>query len=213
MAAFKPIIRKEGDLIESKDWNIIQIGLLEEIERLRQELYNMSETLVMTGLHSRVGQSFNLDEKVRNEPVTYGEKTIGLITRQWLTLVPGEGEICSFGIMESFDQLYYWAGAEDGDKNTLDINLEYLGRQPETIGKNLYINERKGPQSDPAPDNPWLVAIRSVNNLYWYKYRIDNPFPDREVVYINFINRKRDCSPRIGNVIHLKSRLRPMPQR
>jgi hypothetical protein len=211
MAVFKPIIRKEGDLIESKDWNAMQTGLLEEIAKLRQELHSMSETLVMTGLDSRVGQSFNLDEKVRNEPVTYGEKTIGLITKQWLTLVPGEGEICSFGIMESFDQLYYWAGAADGDKNTLDINFEYSGRQPETVGKNLYINDRRGPPSDPAQNNPWLVAVRSVQNLNWYKYRIDNPYPDRQVLYVNFVNINKSCTPRVGNVIHLKSRLRPMP--
>lgn len=209
-AAFEPIIKKEGDLIESKDWNAIQTGLLEEISKLRQELHNMSQSTIMIGLDSPTGKSYNLDEQVWDEQNTYSEKTIGLITKQWLTIVPGEGEICSFGIMDSFDRLYFWAGAENGDKETLDVSIDYMDRNPEVVGKNLYINERKGPPTDPSPKNPWLMGVRSINNLYWYKYEIVNPYPTSEVKYINFANTNRECAPRIGNVIQLKSRLRPM---
>ena len=172
----------------------------------------MSHTTVMIGLDSPTGKSYNLDELVWDETNTYGEKAVGLITKQWLTFSPGEGEICSFGIMDSFDRLYFWAGAENGDKDTLDVTVDYMDRSPETVGKNLYINDRKGPPSDPSTSNPWLVGVRSINNLYWYKYEIVNPFPNNQVKYVNFANTNRECTTRIGNVMHLKSRLRPMSQ-
>ena len=50
---------------------------------------------------------------------------MGMITRQWVTSVIGEGDICHFGITDYFDVLYFWAGAENGNQNMLDIELEY----------------------------------------------------------------------------------------
>jgi hypothetical protein len=207
---FKVKLAKPGEPIKSEDWNYIQQGLLEEIHKLREELNNMTETVILAGVGSRVGRSIGLDEFIPEEPETYGEKAMGLISKQWLTTVPGVGEICSFGIMDSFDILYYWGGAVKGNTKALEIRIDYMDRPAETVGKDLYINDRGAPPSDPDPSNPWYLALRSAMDRYWYKYKVVNPFPENEVKYVTFINKNPDCSPRIGNVIHLKSKLRKM---
>lgn len=208
---FKLRLAAAGDPIRSEDWNYVQQGLLEEIRKLRRELYDMTESVILAGVSSHVGRSFRLDEYVPDEPETYGEKAMGLITRQWLSTVPGEGEICSLGIMDTFDYLYYWGGATRGDTNALDITIEYMDRGAEVVGKSLYINDRRAPPSDPDKSNPWLLALRSATDLYWYKYMVTNPFPESEVKYVTFTNKNPECAPRIGNVVHLKSKLRRIP--
>jgi hypothetical protein len=208
---FKARLAKGGDPIKAEDWNYIQQSLFAEIQKLRNEMYNMSESVILAGVESRVGRSFGLDEFVRDEENTYGEKAMGLINKQWVTTVPGEGEICSLGIMDTFDILYYWGGASKGDTNALTVTIEYMDRPIETVGEKLFVNDRKAPPSDPDKTNPWLLALRSANDLYWYKYQIINPFPENEVKYVTFINSNPECTPRIGNVVHLKSKIRQMP--
>jgi hypothetical protein len=189
----------------------MQRGLLAEIKRLRAELENMTETIILAGLSSRVGASYDLDEEVRFQ-VGYGEKAIGLITRQWVTEVEGAGEICSFGIMEPFDRLYYWASAENGDKKTLDIAIEYMERPSMTVGSSLYVNDRHNPPTNQSPDNPWDIVMTSVNQLGWYKYQLANPYPGEAVKSVTFFNIDETCTPRIGNLVHLKTKVRQLSE-
>jgi len=206
---FEIIEAKPQAPIRSEDWNNMQKGLLAEIQKLRQDLESMTETIILSGLSSRVGTSYDLDQEIRYQ-AGYGEKSMGLITQQWVTSFEGAGEICSFGILEPFDRLYYWAGAERGDKKTLDIIIEYMERPEVTVGSNLYINDRWNPPTNQSPDNPWLAVMKSRNDLGWYKYQLINPYPAEPVKYVRFNNTDASCTPRIANVVHLKTKVQSL---
>ncbi|HEX2408031.1 MAG TPA: hypothetical protein VHJ38_12580, partial [Nitrososphaeraceae archaeon] len=91
---FKPITRKPGDPIRSEDWNMMQDMLLsdmyslkKEIDQLREHVNNLSETIVLNNLESSVGTPYALDEIVQGESNSYNLKTVGLITKQYVTSV------------------------------------------------------------------------------------------------------------------------------
>lgn len=215
MTEFKPILRKPGEVIRSEDWNRIQEGLVadiiyleEKIRTLKEYVDNMSERITLIGLESAVGRSFGLDELVPGESTHYRDKTMGLVTRQWVPSVIGEGDICHFGITDYFDLLYFWSGAENGDQGCLDISLEYIDDSIQKISENAYINDRKK-LSESSKDNPYIEFLYSDYGI-WYKYQVRNPTPEKEVRYIKFRNTNADCNPRIGNVIQLKTRVQPL---
>ncbi len=215
MATFKPIVRKPGDTIKSDDWNKIQEGLLLEIKALEDRLRilkdyidNMGERVTLAGLDSSTGRAFNLNEIVPGETKSYGAKNMGLITKQWVPAVKGVGDICYFGLTDNFEILYYWSGAENGNKNTLDITLEYVDGTSDKIGDKLFINDR-AKLSSSKPENPYKQFLFSDSGI-WYKYLIKNKHPEKEVRYIKFRNIAADCMPRIANVLHLKSKIKPL---
>lgn len=226
---FKPIIKNAGDTIKADDWNRIQLGLIEEIrktheslleetirlreelKRLREYVDSMGESTNLTSLSSPVGRPYRLDEVVQGEDASYETNAIGLITRQWLQAAKGVGEICAFGVTDYFEEFYYWAGAENGDKKILDIELEYIDGQVEKIGDKLYVNN-KSKLSPKSPENPYSEFLYAPNGNVWYKYKAKNKYPENEVRYIKFKNINPVSTPRIGDVLHLRSRIKPMVQ-
>jgi hypothetical protein len=198
------IKKKPGDLIKSEDWN----NLVDTISNLREYVDNMYESLTLVGLQSSKGMSYGLDEVVPGETRSYGVKNMGLINRQWISPVTGTEEICQFGITDFFNLVYYWSAAYNGNRNTLDIFLEYVDRSPEKVGNNLYINDKDklGPTDQ---TNPYMEYLYTDNGL-WYKYKLENPHPNDEIRYITFKNTNINCRTRIGNVLHLKSKIRPI---
>ena len=215
MVEFKPIIRKAGEVIRSEDWNSIQEGLIAEIsnlekklETLKKYIENMSERITLTGLESQAGLSYGLDEDVSGESSNYRVKSMGMITRQWVTAVRGEGDICHFGITDYFDIIYYWAGAENGDQNMLSIELEYADDTTANVLENGYVND-KNTLSEASDLNPYIEFLYSDFGI-WYKYQIKNPHPQNQVRYIRFRNNNPESNPRIGNTIQLKTRVQPI---
>lgn len=218
MIEFKPITRNPGDSIRSEDWNNMQgmilsdlFSLKSEIEGLRDYVNNLSETIVLTNLESSVGSIYSLDDVVQGESDSYNLKTIGLITKQFVPSVWGVGDICHFGIADRFDILYYWSGAYNGNNNMLDVSLEYVeGERDEVVGNNLYIND-KSQLSGPSGNNPYHEYIYNKYGT-WYKYKITNPYPDKEVRYIKFTNMNPETNPRIGNVLRIEKKIRKIDQ-
>lgn len=218
MANFEPLLRKPGEYINAEDWNKIQEGLLGEIIRLDKELGslknyvdNMMETFTLIGLESQYGKSYLLDEPIPGESKTYESKVMGLITKQWLPVSRDrEDYICNFGIMEYFEVLHFWAGAEKGDKKMLDVELVYIDGPPAVIGSKLFINDRNSISTIKDSDNPYLEFVAGPNKTSWYKYQAINNNPEKKVAYIRFKNTNPESTPRIGNVIHLKSRIKPI---
>ena len=215
MSQFKPILRSAGDTIRSEDWNAIQTGLMAEIAKLNEKIRwlkeyieNMSERVVLVNLESTLGRSFKLTEVVPGEKKSYGVSIMGLITRQWVTSVPGLGDICYFGITDYCDVIYYWSGAENGNKPALEIILEYVDGAVVKVGTNIYVNDR-AKLSPASKENQYSQFLFSENGI-WYKYGLRNPQPDKEIRYIKFKNANAQCNPRIGNVIQYKTRVRPL---
>jgi hypothetical protein len=215
MSQFKPIIRNPGDTIRSEDWNNLQKGLLAEISKLdekirwlKEYIENMSERIVLTNLESTLGKSYKLTEIVPGEKKSYGVSIMGLITRQWVTSILGPGDICYFGIAEYCDLIYYWSGAENGNRPSLEIIIEYVDGNVVKAGTNIFVND-KAKLSPSNKDNPYFQFLFSENGI-WYKYGIRNPHPEKEIRYIKFRNGNAQCNPRIGNVIQLKTKVRPI---
>jgi len=208
MVKFKPIRKNPGDVIRSEDWNRIQDDIRADLERIEDYLSKMVETVVITNVESSVGKSFSLLDVVPGEKSSYESSVMGLITKQWC-LPGGEvGEICRFGVMATFDVIYYWAGAENGDKKALDITFEYVDGTTATISS-LFVHER-GKLRPTGDSNPYLEYLLSPNERVWYKYQATNPNPEKEVRYISFKNTQAGCTPRIGNVLHYISRIRTL---
>ncbi len=208
MVKFKPISKKPGDVIKSEDWNRIQEEIKADLERIEEYISKMTETVTLTNVESPVGKSFNLMDIVPGETSSYNSSVMGLITRQWLLEKGKVGEICRFGVIDSFDILYYWSGAENGDKKTLNIVLEYVDGTTTSI-EGLFIHDRT--KLRPAgQDNPYTEYILSLNDRVWYKYQLVNPNSEKEVRYISFKNINAECTPRIGNVIQYKTRIKPL---
>jgi hypothetical protein len=215
MTEFKPIIRKAGEVIRSEDWNSIQEGLIAEIstlekklETLKKYIESMSERITLTGLESQAGLSYGLNEDVSGEASNYRVKSMGMITRQWVTAVRGEGDICHFGITDHFDIIYYWAGAENGDQNMLSIELEYADDTIANVLENGYVND-KNTLSEASDLNPYIEFLYSDFGI-WYKYQIKNPHPQNQVRYVRFRNNNPESNPRIGNTLQLKTRVQPI---
>jgi hypothetical protein len=200
------LTKKPGEMIRSEDWNRIVTELL----ALREYVNNMGESMTFTGLTSVTGQGFDLD--VQNPPgFSYGAHVVGLITKQWVAPLPANtGEVCSFGITDYFETMQFWAGADNGDKPALDVILEYIDGTTHKAGDKLFVNNRANLTArDPAGGNPYFEFLRAPFGN-WYKYQIRNNSPNKEVRSVKFINVNKDCVIRIGNVLHTRSKIKPM---
>ena len=215
MPKFEPVKKKPGDLIRSDDWNRIQediradlAALEEEIRRLRNYVDNMTESVTLINLDSPVGMSYGLDQVVPGETGNYATSVLGYITRQWVLGRGKTGEICRFGILDYFDLLHYWSGADNGDKKTLEIAIEYVDGTIHTASE-IFIHEWTELRPK-GSDNPYVEYLLSPNERVWYKYELRNPNPDKEVRYVYFRNANEECVPRIANVVQHIARLRPI---
>ncbi|MCX8188600.1 MAG: hypothetical protein N3F64_02730 [Nitrososphaeria archaeon] len=215
MPKFKPITKKPGELIKAEDWNRIQEDILkdlEEIEKsvieLRKYVESLTESATILNPASPVGTSYELNVPVPGETASYNATVVGPITRQWATERGKVGELCRFGLAAYLEILEYWAGAEDGDKKALDIVFEYLDGTSSVVS-GLFINEcsRLRPKSS---ENPYLEYLLSPNERVWYRYRLKNPHPEKEVFNISFRKSEPNCILKIGNVIHYKSKIGPI---
>lgn len=214
MADFKPKLAQPGETIRADDWNGIQQGILNDIQNLeaayaemKNYVNNMTETVVITNLESVEGKSYALNDPVPGEVATYQTNVLGLITRQWVPSRQGTAIICKYGLTDCFNQLYYWAGAEKGNKKTLEVTLEYVDGTKEVI-KDLFVHDR-AKLAPKGADNPFTEYLLSPNQLVWYRYALANPHPDTEVRYITFRNTNPECTTRIANVIHLRVKIKP----
>jgi len=215
MPKFEPIRRKPGELLRSEDWNKLQEDvkadlemLEEEIRNLRKYVDNMTQNVTLINLDSPVGTSYNLDEEVPGEAGNYATRVLGYITKQWVLGKEKTGEICRFGILDFFDLIHYWSGAQNGDKKTLAITVEYVDG---TIyeATDIFIHECLELRTS-GSENPYKEYLLSPNERVWYKYEFKNPNPDKEVRYISFRNINEECTPRIANVVQHIARIRPM---
>lgn len=202
----KSLIRKPGDVVKSEDWN----RLVMELVALREYVNNMGESMTLTGLTSIVGEGFDLD--TQNPPGhNYGARVAGLITRQWVAPLPANtGDVCAFGITDYFETMQFWAGADNGDKPALDIVLEYIDGTSYKAGEKLFVNNRATLSTrDPTGVNPYFEFLKAPFGV-WYKYQIRNKSPDKEVRFVRFINVNKECVLRIGNVLHMRTKIKPM---
>jgi len=215
MAKFEPIIRKPGEVIRSEDWNRMQEDIradLQELERSLQALKdyvdNMEETITLLNVTSPVGTAYNLNEVVPGEMASYEAPVVGHLTRQWLLERGGVGVICRFGLVTLLQSLDYWSGAESGDKKTLEVVFDYMDGTNAVIS-GLFIHDRARLRPK-GSDNPYLEYLLSPNEHVWYRYRVANPNPGKEVLTVSFRNANPECTPRIGNVIHYRAKLIPV---
>jgi hypothetical protein len=206
LAKFKPIKKNPGDVIRSEDWNKMQDDIRADLERIEENVSRLAETTTLTGLESSTGKSFSLIDVVPGEKGSYESAVMGLITKQWCLPGGETGEICRYGIMSSFDFLHYWAGAEGGDKKALDVSLEYVDGSTSSFN-GLLVHER-GKLRPMGDLNPYLEYILAPNDRVWYKYQIANPNPEKEVRYVSFKNSMAGCTPRVGNVIHMVTKVK-----
>lgn len=215
MPKFKPITRKPGELIKAEDWNRIQEDILkdlEEIEKsvveLRKYVESLTESSTILNPASPVGTSYELNVPVPGETASYMATVVGPITRQWAMERGKVGEVCRFGLAAYLEVLEYWAGAEDGDKKALDIVFEYLDGTSSVVS-GLYVNEcsKLRPKN---PENPYLEYLLSPNERVWYRYRVNNPHPEKEVFNISFRKSEPNCILKVGNVIHYRSKMTPL---
>lgn len=215
MAKFEVIRKEPGEVIRSEDWNKIQEDIKADIESLEEEnrklrryVDNMAESVTLINLDSPVGKSYNLDENVPGETGNYATRVMGHITKQWVVGKAEKGIICRFGIVDFFNVLYYWSGAEDGEKKTLEITLEYMDGTAHTE-RDLFINEWTKLRAK-GTDNPYVEYLLSPNERVWYKYALVNPNPDKKVLYISFTDTNEECAPKIANVIQHITKIRPV---
>jgi len=195
--------KKPGDLIKSDEWNMI----LEELIELRKYIESMTRSVTLTSLASPLGTSRNLSTDVP-EDFNYGTDVMGLITKQYYVGAKETGKICQFGIHDCADVIHYWSGAAIGDKEALQITLEYTDDTTSTSEK-LFIHEwselrRKGSK------NPYVEYLQSPNQRLWYKYTLENPSPEKGIRYITFEDVSEESAVRIANVIHYMTRVKPL---
>jgi hypothetical protein len=214
MAKFNPILKHPGELIRSEDWNKIQQDMLSDIEELENKLRilkdyvdNMEESATMLNMDSTVGKSYPLDEVMPGESSSYQDSVIGNLSRQWLLQKGAKGDVCKFSIVSLLESLDYWSGAENGNKKALEIIFNYIDGTSAVLS-DLYIHDRTKLRSK-GTDNPYIEYLLSPNEFVWYRYRVVNPNPQKEVLSINFKNLVENCTPRIGNVIHYRSKIIP----
>lgn len=212
MTKFEAIRKSPGDIIRSEDWNKMQDGIRSELERLEEDIRvlreyidTMAKSVTLTQMESPVGSSYVLDDA---NVGGYAATVLGYITRQYVLGLSETGEICKFGVLDFFDVLYYWAGANRSDKGCLEVALEYVDGtihvEPELFLHNYTQLQVKGTR------NPYYEYLLSPNERVWYKYAIRNPHPDKEVRYVSFKDVDADNTPRIANVIQHVARVRPV---
>ena len=208
LVSFKPIKKNPGDVIRSEDWNKMQEDIRSDLKRIVDYVGKLCETVVYTNIESPTGKSFLLSTTVPGEKASYESPVLGLITKQWVLPGGQTGEICRFGSMTSFDILNYWSGAENGDKKALSITLEYVDGTSQVFNE-LFLHDRSRLRPT-GKDNPYVEYLLSPNDRVWYMYQLENPNPEKEVRYITFKNVYQGCTPRIANVLHFKTRIKPL---
>ncbi len=202
--AFEPVMKKPGDVIRSDEWNKI----LEELVSLRKYVENMTRSVTLTALPSPVGTAYNLSSGVPEE-FNYGTDVMGLIDRQYYLGKAETGDICRFGINDYADLVSYWSGAAGGDKEALEIMLEYIDGSTYTSDK-LVVHEWTNLRPK-GNKNPYTEYLQSPNQRLWYRYVLANPNPDKAIRYIVFRDIGKDTALRIANVLHYTARVRPLP--
>jgi len=214
MVEFEPIKRKPGELIRSEDWNKMQEDIRGNLKELESKLHdlkdyidNMQETTTLLNINSLIGSTYNLNEVVPGETATYETPIVGLLTKQWLLEAGKTGEICRFGVVTLLDSIDYWSGAENGDKKALEVVFDYMDGTNAVVSK-LFVHDRSKLRPK-GTDNPYIEYLLSPNEYVWYRYRIANPNPEKEVLTIIFRNINGECTPRIGNVLHYRAKITP----
>lgn len=214
MTKFEPIVRKPGEVIRSEDWNKIQEQVSQDIKELEAKLQalkeyvdNMEQTQTLLNLTSPVGVSFPLGEVLSGEKTGYDSPTIGLITRQWLPEKGQVGVICKFGLNNKLQTIDYWSGAENGDKKTLEVTIEYIDGTSAVVS-GLFVHDRSRLRPK-GTENPYVEYLLSPNENVWYRYRLANPNPEKKVLSITFKNLDPACNARIGNLLHYASKITP----
>ena len=215
MSKFEPIRKKPGELIRSEDWNKIQdeiktdlMKLQGELRSLREYLDTMAKSVTLINLESPVGVYYGLNEDVPGEVGNYATPVLGYITKQFVLGLENTGDICRFGILDFFDVLYYWSGARNGEKESLEITLEYVDGTIHTEG-DLFINECND-LTTRGEQNPYVEYLTAPSEWVWYKYALKNPRPNIEVRYVSFKDINDESAPRIANVIQHIARIRPV---
>ncbi len=214
MTKFNPILKKPGEIIKSEDWNRMQEDIQADIRELQRKLQalkdyvdNMEESMTMLNMDSLVGKSYKLDEVMPGEISSYDAPIVGLITRQWLLAKGEAGEICRFSVVVCLEMLDYWAGAENGDKKALEVVFNYIDGTSAVVSE-LFVHDRTKLRPKGA-QNPYFEYLLSPNENVWYRYRVVNPNPEKEVLTVSFKNNLGECTPRIGNVLHYRSKIIP----
>jgi hypothetical protein len=214
LTKFNPILRKPGELIKSEEWNRMQediradfVELEHRLDVLKEYVDNMEESATLLNMDSLIGKSYNLDEVIPGEKASYDAPMVGLLSKQWLVQKGEKGDICRFGVVAQMELLDYWAGAEKGDKKTLEIIFNYIDGTSAIVTE-LYIHDRSKLRPKGAL-NPYREYLLSPNEYVWYRYRVINPNPEKEVLSVSFKNLLAECTPRIGNVIHYRSKIIP----
>jgi hypothetical protein len=205
MTKFNPILRKPGELIKSEEWNKMQEDIRADFDELEHRLEvlkhyvdNMEESATLLNMDSLVGKSYNLDEVIPGEKASYDAPMVGLLTKQWLLQKGEKGEICRFSVVAHLELL---------DKKTLEVTFNYIDGTSAVV-YDLYIHDRSKLRPKGAL-NPYLEYLLSPNEYAWYRYRVINPNPEKEVLSVSFKNIMAECTPRIGNVIHYTSKITP----
>jgi len=214
MAKFNPIYKKPGEVIRSEDWNKMQediqsdIGELERrVQVLKDYVDNMEESATMLDMNSPVGKAYDLDEATAGETTSYEAHMVGLLTKQWLPGKGKTGDICRFSMVTHLTSLDYWSGAENGNKKALEVTFNYIDGTNAVLS-GLFVHDRRKLRPK-GTDNPYLEYLLSPNEHVWYRYKIVNPNTEKEVLSVSFKNTAEDCTPRIGNVIHYRSKITP----
>lgn len=132
-----------------------------------------------------------------------------MITKQWVPSVRSASvDICRFSIGNFFDQLDYWAGAENGNAKALDVTLRYVDGSSETI-KDLVVHE-KTKLSPRGAENPYVAFLLSPNEWVWYRYSLSNPHPEKEVLSVTFRNSNPKVTARVADVVQLRTRVKQL---
>ena len=214
MTKFNPIMKRPGELIKSEDWNKIQEDIRADFDELEHRLgilkdyiNNMEESATLLNMDSPVGKAYNLDEVIPGEKLSYDAPMVGLLTKQWLVPKGEMGDICRFSVVANFESLDYWSGAEKGDKKALEATFNYMDGTSAVVSE-LYVHDRSKLRPK-GTLNPYLEYLLSPNEYVWYRYRLTNPNPEKEVLSVNFKNLLTECTPRIANVIHYRSKILP----
>ena len=214
MTRFNPIIRNPGEIIRSEDWNKMQEDIQADIQELEHMIAvlkdyvdNMEESATMLNVDSQIGKAYNLDEVLPRENSSYETPLVGLITKQWLREKGDYGEICRYSLVARLELLDYWSGAENGDQKALEVTFSYIDGTSAVISE-LFVHDRRKLRPKGA-QNPYLEYLLSPNEYVWYRYQLTNPNPKKEVLNVTFKNTIANCTPRIGNVIHYRSKIVP----
>ena len=148
-----------------------------------------------------------MNQIIPGETEGYDTVIVGLLTKQWLSEGGKPGEICRFGVVTVLDSLDYWSGAENGDKKAIDVVFNYIDGTSAVVSE-LFVHGRRKLRPK-GIENPYLEYLLSPNEHVWYRYQVINPNPEKEVLTVCFRKTAKECTPRIGNVIHYRSKITP----